>query len=676
MTYRRRKSRGVSVRRLATRPSLIVRFGAAALVVITILGVLLGYQLKSVIAGRALDNAETSALVYIQLVKGIVLEPSVAGAVSPDGGVANQAQVSMSAQILNDPVIAQQVLSATAWTVDGRVAFSTVANTIGTRGTVPDSVVEAFLGHPVTTLAGPERVDSDTYDPAAHDGEQVMVADMPLSVIGDASPEVVIELITDYTSTAAAIRHDTAVVLGWLGAGLLALYLTLFRIVATASRKLRAQSRANQALAEHDALTGLANRTLLQEYVAAALEQARTHERGPALLLIDLDRFKEINDTLGHHTGDMLLRLVGPRLESVLGEYDHVARLGGDEFVVLLHDVGSIDEARCCAERLLAALDDPFPVEGLNLDIGASLGIAVSPVHGADFEMLLQHADVAMYEAKDSSTSIVVYDPEDDRHSPERLSLLGELRRGIDAGQLVLHFQPQADFKTGVILGAEALVRWEHPVHGLLPPDAFIPLAESTGAMRPLTLAVLDGALAFAAERMAAGEPITVAVNISARSLIDPDLTDDVESALVRHGVPGKLLVLEITESSVMSDRERARATLMRLADLGVALSIDDFGTGYSSLAYLHRLPVHELKIDRTFVSNLGAASNTAIVTASIHMAQALGLRVVAEGVEDQSTWDQLTELGCEVAQGYHLCRPVPAAEFSAWISKRRIAVP
>jgi len=643
--------------------------------VIAIIGGVLGYQLKTVIAERARDNAETSAYVYIQLVKGIFLDPSVAGLVSPGGSVANPAQVTLSEQLLNEPVTASQVLSATAWTADGTIAFSTASGLIGTSVTLPDSVVEAFAGDPVTTLARPERVSNDSYDVAEHAGDQVMVVDMPVSVIGDDSPEVVIELITDYSSTAAAIRHDTAVVFGWLAAGLLVLYLTLFRIVATASRKFRAQSRATQALAGHDSLTGLANRTLLQEYTAVALEEAKHQVRAPALLLIDLDRFKEINDTLGHHTGDELLRLVGPRLESALGAHDRVARLGGDEFVVLLHDVGSIAEARSAAERLLTALDDPFDVEGLSLDVGASLGIAVSPVHGADFEMLLQHADVAMYAAKDAATDIVVYDAADDRHSPERLSLLGELRRGIDSGQLVLHFQPQADFVTGEVLGVEALVRWEHPVHGLLPPDSFIPLAESTGVIRPLTLAVLDGALAFAAERLACGEPITVAVNISAHSLIDPDLTDDVESALLRHGVPGELLVLEITESSAMSDRERARTTLVRLADLGVALSIDDFGTGYSSLAYLHRLPVDELKIDRTFVSGLGAASNTAIVTASIHMARALGLRVVAEGVEDQETWDKLTELGCEVAQGYFLCRPVPAAEFSAWAIARRVTV-
>ncbi len=659
--------------RRAPQPTLLVRFGLVAAVVIATMGLILGVQLRSVITDRARDNAAKSALVYLQLVKQSFLSPSVAGQEGPVG-LANPAQQSMSAQILKDPVIAREVLGAIAWGADGTVAFSTATETIGTRQTLPESAVQALAGRPVTVLAGADRVRSDSYDNATHAGETVMVVDMPLSVVGDDAPEIVIEIVTEYSATQAAIRRDTAVVFAWLGAGLIALYLTLFRIVATASRRLRAHADANRELAEHDALTGLANRTLLQQRTTAALDDARRGVHGPALLLLDLDRFKEINDTLGHHHGDLLLRLVGPRLASVLGERDMVARLGGDEFVVLLHDVADADAARAAGERLLVALDDPFTVDGLDLDVGGSLGIAVSPAHGTDFEALLQHADVAMYAAKADQAGIAVYEPEQDRNSPARLSLLGELRRGIDGGQLVLHFQPQADVLTGAVIGVEALVRWQHPVHGLMYPDAFIPLAESTSAIRPLTLAVLDGALAFAAQLGAQGDPLTVAVNISAHSLIDPDLTDDVKNALARHGVPGSQLVLEITESSVMSDRERARTTLIRLAELGVSLSIDDFGTGYSSLAYLHRLPVHELKIDRTFITDLTSASNVAIVTASIDMARALGLRVVAEGVEDEATWERLAELGCGTAQGYHLCRPVAATALVGWLERYRVS--
>ena len=651
-----------------------MRFGVIALVVVTALGHVLGAQLRSVISHRAQVNAESSALVYLQLVKETFFAPSLGEGGNQSPAVATSEQQSQSDRLLTNPIIADHVLGTTVWTVDGTVVFSTAPAIVGQHEDLPASALEALNGEPASMLADGSRVRSDSYDLAAHADEQVLVVDVPLSLFGDEQPEVIIEIAMTYTETQAAIRRDTTVVFGWLAVGLLALYLALFRLVATASRRLRAQSETNRELAEHDALTGLANRTLLHDRAAVAITDARHHGGSLAILLLDLDRFKEINDTLGHHHGDMLLRLVGPRLESVLGEDDTVARLGGDEFVVLLHDVASPEAARAVADRLLAALDEPFPVDGLDLDVGGSLGIAVSPEHGADFETLLQHADVAMYAAKSSQSGVCVYDPDHDLNSPARLSLLGELRRGIEDGQLVLHFQPQADVDTGAVVGVEALVRWEHPTHGLLSPDAFIPLAESTSLIRPLTLAVLDEALAFVKRMRADGHDITVAVNLSAHSLIDPDLTDDVDGALDRHGLPGEVLVLEITESSVMTDRERARATLVRLAELGVALSIDDFGTGYSSLAYLHRLPVDELKIDRTFVGDLDAASNGAIVTASIDIARALGLRVVAEGVEDQETWDRLAALGCEVVQGYHLCRPVTADDLAAWMAERRVA--
>ncbi|WP_372594925.1 putative bifunctional diguanylate cyclase/phosphodiesterase [Actinotalea sp.] len=659
--------------RSARRPSLLARFGVVALVVMAGLGLALGLQLRSVISDRALDNAERSSLVYLHLVRETFLAPGVAWDPSSGPGVANPAQQSLSEEILGDPEISSEVLSATAWLADGTVAFSTERASIGTVETLPASAVEALAGRPVSVIAGPERVRSDGYVPAEHPGASVLVVDAPFSTTGDDSPELVIEIVTEYTDTAAAVRTDTAVVFGWLGAGLLVLYVALFRLVATASRRLRVQSETNRELAEHDALTGLANRTLLEHRARLALDEARRGGHPLALLLLDLDRFKEINDTLGHHHGDLLLRLVGPRLRSVLGEGDVVARLGGDEFVVLLHQVADVDAARLVGERLLAALDSPFPVDGLDLDVGASLGIAVSPEHGVDVATLLQHADVAMYAAKAKQSGIAVYDPRHDLNSTARLSLLGELRRGIESGQLVLHYQPQAEAGSGAVHGVEALVRWQHPVHGLLAPDEFIPLAESTGLIRPLTLAVLDSALALAARRRTVDEAFTVAVNISAHSLLDPDLTRDVEAALARHGLPGQALVLEITESSIMSDRERARTALVRLADLGVSLSVDDFGTGYSSLAYLHRLPVHELKIDRSFVIGMSSSSNAAIVTASIDMGHALGLRVVAEGVEEQVAWDLLEGFGCDAVQGYHLCRPVAEEALDDWLAERQV---
>ncbi|HQY34379.1 EAL domain-containing protein [Actinotalea sp.] len=492
-----------------------------------------------------------------------------------------------------------------------------------------------------------------------------------LSLLGDESPEVVIEIVTNFAETAEAIDRDTSVLYAWLAGGLLVLYLALFRLVATASRRLRQQSEANRDLALHDTLTGLPNRSLLRDRALQAIAAGRRHGHDVALLLLDLDRFKEINDTLGHHHGDLLLTMIGPRLAGVLRAQDTIARLGGDEFVVLLPEVGGRGAAVAVAQKILAALDEPFSVDGVDLDVDSSLGIAVSPEHGEDFETLLRHADVAMYAAKEHQTGTAVYDPEQDANSPARLALLGELRRGIEAGQLVLHYQPKADIETGQITGVEALVRWQHPTRGLLGPDEFVPLAERTGLIRPLTLVVLDRALAQAARWAAADRPLAVAVNISARSLLDLDLHDDVAAALTRHGVPGERLALEITESSVMVDPDRALLVLGSLAALGVSLSLDDFGTGYSSLAYLQRLPVHELKIDRSFVMNLAADTNQVIVSASIDLAHNLGLRVIAEGVEDQSTWDRLAELGCQSAQGYHLSRPVPADQLGAWLDAR-----
>jgi len=315
-------------------------------------------------------------------------------------------------------------------------------------------------------------------------------------------------------------------------------------------------------------------------------------------------------------------------------------------------------------------------VDEVDLDVGCSIGIAVTPGHGTDFESLLQHADVAMYAAKAHQLGRQTYDPAQDVNTPQRLALLGELRRAIEGGQLRVHYQPKADLGSGDVTGAEALVRWQHPTLGLIPPDEFIPLAEHTGLIRPLTLVVLDEALAQARRWADAGRHLDVAVNVSARCLLDLNLTTEVAASLLRHGVPAQRLVLEITESTVMVDPDRALLVLQALADLGTTLSIDDFGTGYSSMAYLQRLPVHELKIDRSFVSRLSESMNAAIVTSSIDLGRNLGLRVVAEGVEDLATWDRLNDLGCHSAQGYFLSRPVPAAEFDAWWDQRLADVP
>ncbi|MFZ0161344.1 MAG: EAL domain-containing protein [Kineosporiaceae bacterium] len=425
--------------------------------------------------------------------------------------------------------------------------------------------------------------------------------------------------------------------------------------------------------AMHDSLTGLPNRVLLAERFAQAL--AGAPEGGAGLLLIDLDRFKEINDTLGHPMGDALLTRIGPRLASVLLEGDTVARLGGDEFAVLLPAAGSIDAAMSVAETLRAALTEAFVVDTVELQVEASIGVVVSGVHGDDAATLLQRADVAMYVAKSRGIGVFCYDPDCDDHHPDRLALLGDLRRALDGDELVLHFQPQVSLSTREVCGAEALVRWNHPERGLLAPDAFIPLAEHTGLIGPLTYHVLDLALGQARRWLDAGCPIRISVNLSSRNLLDDALDTRVADLLQHHGVPADLLLLEVTESAIMSEPVRAAEVLNRLHDQGIRISIDDFGAGYTSLAQLNHLPVHELKVDRSFVITMTEdRSNDMIVRSVVDLGHNLGLSTVAEGVETAEALATLTGYGCDVAQGYHLSRPLPIEEFDRWRAAAQIA--
>ena len=426
-------------------------------------------------------------------------------------------------------------------------------------------------------------------------------------------------------------------------------------------RKHAEQALAHQAL--HDGLTGLPNRTLLADRLQQALASGRRRGHSVGLLLMDLDRFKAINDTLGHRAGDQVLQRVAARIDSTLRASDTVARLGGDEFAVVLPDIGGLDEAYRVATKLLAALDGPFDIEGLTIRVDASVGITVAPLHGDDSTTLLQRADVAMYRAKALASGTAVYEPHPDDDRRERLSLLVELRHAIETSQLVVHYQPIVDLRTGETSAVEALVRWQHPTRGLLHPDDFVPLAEETGLVRALTEWVLSATLSQAREWIDAGTGRRVAVNLSARLLHDATLGTSVLDALSRAGVPAELLELEITESACMLNPESALAVIAELAAAGVRFTIDDFGTGYSSLAYLKRLPVHQIKVDKSFVVDMvDAGSDASIVRSIIDLGHNLGLDVVAEGVEDAPTLHLLRAAGCDFAQGFHLGRPaVPA---------------
>ncbi len=419
----------------------------------------------------------------------------------------------------------------------------------------------------------------------------------------------------------------------------------------------------------HDNLTKLPNRVLFQQRVTDLLARRRPTDPLVTVMLIDLDRFKEVNDTLGHATGDLLLQEVARRLRRAVGDKVTVARLGGDEFAVLDPGQALPDDAIAVARALRDDLRRSFAYQDLDLEVSASIGIAVAPVHGRDASTLLRRADVAMYAAKNTAAGVAIYGEDLDEHSPRKLALVGELRSVIDDKALQLYYQPKVDIATGRVIGVEALVRWPHATEGLIPPDEFVPIAERTGLIGPMTEFVLRAALEQCKQWEQSGHRLSVAVNLSARSLLDSDLVGDIARALAATGVHPSKLVLEITETSVMSDAEYAMRVLNRLSSMGVGLAIDDFGTGYSSLSYLKRLPVDEVKIDKSFVLNMHDDENDAVIVRSIiDLGRNLGLRVVAEGVESASAWSALREMGCDIAQGYFVSQPLPADQLTAWL--------
>ena len=443
-------------------------------------------------------------------------------------------------------------------------------------------------------------------------------------------------------------------------------------MVIDQTSELRAQTTALEQRAmhdvTHDALTDLPNRVLFRDRLEQALHAAQHDRTHAAILMMDLDRFKEINDTLGHFNGDRLLKQVAARLQGIMQETATVARLGGDEFAILLPKILVVKNATEVARKIGKALQAPFGLEGLKLDVQASIGIAVYPEHGADADTLLQRADVAMYMAKQEKTGYIVYDPKHDKHSPHRLTLMGELRHAIEADELILYYQPKANIKTGEITEVEALVRWQHPQHDLMPPDEFIPLAERTGLIKPLTIWVLNHALRQHSIWKEQGLDIGVAVNMSAHGLLDLELPDLIAGVLASHNAAPQRLVLEITETTIMVDQERALQILTRLADMGVRLSIDDFGTGYSSLAYLSKLPVCEIKIDKSFVMDMNENEKHAmIVRATIDLAHNLGLEVIAEGTCTKEIFARLESLDCDAAQGEYITMPISVEEFEHW---------
>jgi diguanylate cyclase (GGDEF)-like protein len=437
-------------------------------------------------------------------------------------------------------------------------------------------------------------------------------------------------------------------------------------------RKRMEEELLYQAL--HDSVTGLPNRVLLRDRLEQIVLATHRDAEPVALLLMDLDGFKEVNDTFGHHHGDLLLQQLGARLRSVIRESDTIARIGGDEFALVLPAAGE-PGALACATKIQEALRAPFVVEEAKLNVRASLGAALSPPHGTDSGTLLRHADVAMYQAKRARIPFAIYNPAEDPYSPDRMRLVDELRNAISKKQLVLHYQPQLlaqdhpDLQTGSVDQVEALVRWRHPEQGLIPPGDFISLAEETGLIGSLAIWVLHAAFEHYHVWRQAGLELRVAVNLSAVNVRDPHLVDTIAGALQASKTEPSVLQLEITEGMLMRQPDQALGVLTQLRDLGVTISIDDFGTGFSSLAYLQQLPIDAIKIDRCFVTNMATNVNdAAIVRSIVELGHNLGLEVGAEGVEDRASWEMLQAYGCDRVQGHYLAAPLPLSELISWL--------
>jgi diguanylate cyclase (GGDEF)-like protein len=440
-----------------------------------------------------------------------------------------------------------------------------------------------------------------------------------------------------------------------------------------AEAELVRQAELSERQALHDPLTGLPNRLLFDDRIERAIAQAERAGEQLAVVMLDLDRFKEVNDSLGHKAGDEVLRAVGERLRGALRGSDTAARLGGDEFGLLLPAGPGSDGFVVAIERVRAALEQSILVQELPLSIEASIGIAVFPDHGHSAEILIQRADMAMYSAKRENAPYCFFEDGTEEGAHSHLAVVGELRRALEERELVLHYQPKALLADGEVRSVEALVRWEHPVRGLIYPDAFIPAAQETGLIRPLTLYVLDEALRQCRAWRDENLGLSVSVNLSTRNLLDLEFPGQVKALLAQWELEPSLLELELTESAMLANTKRTTAVLGELSELGVRLAIDDFGTGYSSLAYLRHLPIDKIKIDRSFVTGMGhEGADLAIVRCTIDLGLNLGLDVVAEGVETLEVWQQLRALGCTSAQGYYLCPPVPPEQLRDWLLRRR----
>jgi diguanylate cyclase (GGDEF)-like protein len=614
-----------------------------ALGLIAVLAVLMGaHALEKQVQARAVRGAVSSAGIIVALV------------VSRNISHRDIAMLSLPADEQKDMDLDVAVLRAKGQILD-----------LNVWSLADGGLIYADMGHAgsraVVSAEELRRVRLGAFERSVwNNGRQTLDVLIPYDPDGGADYAAVIEVQLARDPIDDDVQFWTTVLYAGSGATIL----LAFVVIAAVRRRHRRQEHA----VRHDVLTGLGNRLLLTEETERVLEGG-----GPvAMLLLDLDGFKEVNDTLGHDAGDRLLVTVADRLRMVGAGAQALVRLGGDEFVVLLSGVGTIGDAVAEAERIRLMLRQPIVVADLPVEIDASVGVAVSPEHGSDLTTLLKRADVAMYDAKRAGSGVAVYDVSTDSREAQHLSVLAELRKAITAGELRLYYQPKCH-PDGRIDEVEALVRWQHPTRGLLPPVVFVPLAERTSLIKPLTAWVLQEAARQCGRWRAQGRDLKIAVNVSARNLIDAELVQTLIDAAADAGIPVRSLQLEITETAVMTDPVRVNQTLNELFRLGVHVSIDDFGVGYTSLAYLSTLPVRALKIDRRFVTDLLTNPVDEILVRNvIHLARDLGLDSIAEGVESPEVWQRLADLGCDEIQGYVLTRPLPPEDFSGWLDHWR----
>ena len=633
-------------------PSLVLRFTVftAAGLAVTSVAIFL------VVRGFATGNAQESVERNTRFVANVVLSGNLRPADF-------QAPVTLERKKQLDRLFDRQVLvddveRATLYGPDGVVSYSTDAHLIGTRTDESRAAVEVLRGELISTVVEPERIGTE---------ERTMLKQIVPISFGERAAGTFVSS-RDYAPVARSIRATFIPIVAVLEVLVLALFASFFPVLRRATRQMGSHIDEIEHLALHDSLTGLPNRVLFRDRIDQVLADARRSGGHAAVLLLDLDRFKDINDVLGHASGDELLRGFSARLRRSLRAGDTVARLGGDEFGIVMRISGVEDVAETAA-RIHGALEEPFAIGDMSLDVGASIGGALYPGDATDPDTLIRFADVAMYAAKRNRSGVELYDSAEDESSREALALGGEIRQALDDGSFVAHFQPKVEVDSGRIVGAEALARWYHPERGVVLPGAFLSLVEKAGLMKPLTTRILGLAVDQAAAWSRAGTPIEVAVNIDIRALLDPTFSSGVGTILDEAGLPGELLTLEITETSLMADPTRAREVADELAALGVRLSIDDFGTGYSSLGHLAELPLSELKIDRSFVHRMAESStDMTIVRTILDLGTSLGLSVVAEGIESRHTRMLLLSLGCRLGQGYELGGPVTADALTASI--------